>query len=100
MSTEISDSTKPLVLTSPTIRTVTSLQAELAERLDESGTVQIDGSAVDRIDTAALQLLAVFVRDLRAEARAVEWVGRSVGLQKAANSLGLSMVLGLDSDKA
>jgi ABC-type transporter Mla MlaB component len=98
---EISDSTKPLVLTtSPSIRTVTSLQAELAERLDESGTVQIDGSAVDRIDTAALQLLAVFVRDLRAEARAVEWVGRSVGLQKAANGLGLSMLLGLDSDKA
>ena len=99
MSTEISDSSKPLVLTSPTIRTVTSLQAELAERLDESGTVQIDGSAVDRIDTAALQLLAVFVRDLRAEARAVEWVGCSVGLQKAANGLGLSVALGLDSDK-
>jgi ABC-type transporter Mla MlaB component len=87
------------VLSFPTIRTVTSLQAELAERLDESGAVQIDGSAVDRIDTAALQLLAVFVRDVRAEAREVEWVGCSAGLRKAANGLGLSMALGLDSGK-
>ena len=104
MSSESSDSStplesKPIVLISPTIRTVTSLQAELAVRLDESGAVQIDGSAVDRADTAALQLLAVFVRDMRAEARAVEWVGCSVGLRKAANGLGLSMALGLGSDK-
>jgi ABC-type transporter Mla MlaB component len=94
-----SDSSKPIVLASPTIRTVTSLQAELAERLDESGAVQIDGSAVDRVDTAALQLLAVFVRDLRAQARAVEWVGCSSGLRKAASGLGLSVALGLGSDK-
>jgi ABC-type transporter Mla MlaB component len=88
-----------MVLSSPTIRTVTSLQAELAERLDESGTIQIDGSGVDRIDTAALQLLAVFVRDVRAEAREVEWLGCSASLRKAANGLGLSTALGLDSDK-
>jgi phospholipid transport system transporter-binding protein len=104
VSSDSSDSStpiesKPIVLISPTIRTVTSLQAELAVRLDESGAVQIDGSAVDRVDTAALQLLAVFVRDLRAEARAVEWVGCSAGLRKAANGLGLSMALGLGSDK-
>jgi phospholipid transport system transporter-binding protein len=104
VSSDSSDSStpiesKPIVLISPTIRTVTSLQAELAVRLDESGAVQIDGSAVDRVDTAALQLLAVFVRDLRAEARAVEWVGCSAGLRKAANGLGLSSALGLDSDK-
>jgi phospholipid transport system transporter-binding protein len=99
VSSESSDSSTPLVLTSPSIRTITSLQAQLAERLDESGTVRIDGSGVDRVDTAALQLLAVFVRDLRAEARAVEWIGCSVGLRKAANGLGLGMALGLDSDK-
>ena len=60
-----------LVLSSPTIRTIHSLQAELAERLDESGHVQIDGTSVDRVDTAGLQLLAAFVRDLHAEMR---WV--------------------------
>ena len=99
MSSTSSDSGKPIVLISPTIRTVTELQAELAERLDDSGTIQIDGSGVDRVDTAALQLLAVFVRDARAEAREVEWVGCSAGLRKAANGLGLSTALGLDSDK-
>jgi phospholipid transport system transporter-binding protein len=78
-----------LVLTSPTIRTITSLQTELAERLDESGPLQIDGTAVDRVDTAGLQLLAAFVRDLRAEARTVEWVGCSDALKKAAQALGL-----------
>jgi phospholipid transport system transporter-binding protein len=90
---------RPLVLTSPTIRTINSLQAQLAERLDESGNVQIDGSAVDRIDTAGLQLLAAFVRDLQAEARSVEWVGCSVALRRAANALGVAVALGLGSDK-
>ena len=82
-----------LALTSPTIRTINSLQTELAERLDESGPVQIDATAVDRVDTAGLQLLAAFIRDLRAEARTVEWVGCSDALQKAAQALGLHAAL-------
>lgn len=90
--------TKTLVLTSPTIRTVTEFQAELAERLDDSGAVQIDGAAVERIDTAGLQLLAAFVRELGGESRAVEWVGCSVGLRRAATALGLETALGLGSD--
>jgi phospholipid transport system transporter-binding protein len=84
-----------VVLTSPTIRTITSLQSELAERLDESGAVQIDATGVDRVDTAGLQLLAAFVRELRAEMRAVEWVGCSDALRKAAAALGLETALGL-----
>ena len=99
MSNEGPAVSKPLVLTSPTIRTVNDFQAELAERLDESGNVQIDGTAVDRVDTAGLQLLAAFVRDLRSEARSVEWVGSSVALRRAANALGLGVALGLGNDK-
>jgi phospholipid transport system transporter-binding protein len=82
-----------VVLTSPTIRSITSLQSELAERLDESGGVQIDATAVDRVDTAGLQLLAAFVRDLRAEMRTVEWIGCSDSLRKAATALGLETTL-------
>ena len=89
-----------LVLTSPTIRTITSLQTELAERLDESGPLQIDATAVDRVDTAGLQLLAAFVRDLRAEARTVEWVGCSDALQKAVRALGLHSALCLPGTTA
>ena len=82
-----------VVLTSPTIRTITALQSELAERLDDSGSVQIDATAVDRVDTAGLQLLAAFVRDLRAEMRTVEWVGCSDALRKTAAALGLEAAL-------
>jgi ABC-type transporter Mla MlaB component len=71
----------------------------LAERLDDSGTVQIDGAAVDRVDTAGLQLLAAFIRDLQAQLRAVEWIGCSAALRRAANSLGLAVALGLGSDQ-
>jgi phospholipid transport system transporter-binding protein len=85
----------PLRLGSTTIRNITAFQAELAERLDESGSVQIDGSAVERVDTATLQLLAAFVRDLRAESRAVEWVDCSAALRRAAGSLGLESALSL-----
>ena len=87
--------TSSLRLESTTIRDVTALQGELAERLDESGPVQIDGSGVDRIDTATLQLLAAFVRDLRAEARAVEWIDCSPALRRAAGALGLESALSL-----
>ena len=87
--------TSPLRLGSTTIRTVTAFQAQLAERLDESGPVQIDGSGVERVDTATLQLLVAFVRDLRAEARAVEWVDCSPALRRAAGSLGLESALSL-----
>jgi ABC-type transporter Mla MlaB component len=89
---------RPLVLGSPTIRTINSLQTELAERLDESGNVQIDGTAVDRVDTAGLQLLAAFVRELQSEARSVEWLGCCIGLQRAATALGLAQALSLGAD--
>jgi anti-anti-sigma regulatory factor len=95
MTTEGSSNSPPLRLGSTTIRTVTAFQAELAERLDESGNVQIDGGGVERIDTATLQLLAAFVRDLRAEARSVEWIECSAVLRRAAGSLGLESALNL-----
>jgi anti-anti-sigma regulatory factor len=93
MTTESSDS--PLRLGSVTIRNITAFQAELAELLDASGPVQIDGSGVERVDTATLQLLVAFVRELRAEARAVQWVDCSAVLRRAASSLGLESALSL-----
>jgi ABC-type transporter Mla MlaB component len=89
----------PLRLGSTTLRDVTALQAELAERLDDSGTVHIDARAVQRIDTATLQLLAAFVRDLRADGRVVEWTECSDALRRAADSLGLAGALDLAVDQ-
>jgi ABC-type transporter Mla MlaB component len=97
--TEAIVSNTPLRLGSTTLRDVTAFQAELAQRLDDSGTVQIDASAVQRIDTGTLQLLAAFIRDLRADARHVEWTECSTALRRAAKSLGLASALELAVDQ-
>src|SRR5256885_1040471 len=98
--TDVSPGNLRLSLGSLTIRNVTDLQSQLAERLDESGTVQIDASGAERVDTSILQLLAAFVRDLRADARSVEWSGCSPALRRAAESLGLVSELGLAVDNS
>ncbi len=56
--------------------------------------MQIDASAVQRIDTASLQVLAAFARDRRAGGLAVEWVGVPACLTEAATVLDLTTVLG------
>lgn len=69
------------------------LQAQLAGRLQEPEAVTVDVSALQRIDTAGLQLLAAFVRDRRTAGRAVEWRGRAAALDSAASLLGLNDML-------
>ncbi|HEV7135688.1 MAG TPA: STAS domain-containing protein [Steroidobacteraceae bacterium] len=78
-----------------TVAAADSLKAELARRLDESGPVTLDVSALQRIDTAALQLLAAFIRDRRTAGRAVTWRGRAAALDSAAARLGLHDMLEL-----
>lgn len=87
---------QPLRLGSPTIRTITAFQAELTQQFDDFGRVQIDGGTAERVDTAAVQLLAAFVRDLRADGRNVEWTACSPALLRAARMLGLAAALGLE----
>jgi ABC-type transporter Mla MlaB component len=96
--TELSPGSVALKLTSATIRTATTIHAELVAHLDESGTVKIDGGAVERIDTAILQLLAAYVRDVLADGRTVEWVACSSALRRAARALGLELALELPAD--
>ena len=87
----------PLRLESSAIRMAAALQNELAARLDESGTVTIDGGSVERIDTATLQLLAAFVRELNEASRTVVWSACSPALRRASNILGLKNALRLPS---
>lgn len=86
---------EPLKLGPASIRTAEELRNELAARLLNAGAVTIDASTVERIDTASLQLLTAFVREMRAASRPVEWLGRSDALERAATVLGLSAALGL-----
>jgi ABC-type transporter Mla MlaB component len=98
-ATERARDNDPLRLDSSTVRVAAALQRELVARLDESGPVHIDGGAVERVDTASLQLLAAFVRDLRAASRPVEWLARSDALERAAQSLGLGRALGFPASE-
>ena len=81
-----------------TLAEAESLKSELARRLEHSGTVIVDTSALERIDTAGLQLLAAFVRDRRMAGRAVQWRGPAGALESAAALLGLGRMLELTGE--
>lgn len=78
-----------------TLAEADSLKAALAGLIDEPRAVTLDASAVQRIDTAALQLLAAFARDRRIGGRTLEWRGAEHALDPAARLLGMSDLLGL-----
>ena len=70
-----------LRLDSAAVRIGSKLKGGLLLLLEADGVVRIDGSAVERIDTATLQVLAAFSRDLRAHSRALQWCGQSAVLE-------------------
>jgi phospholipid transport system transporter-binding protein len=72
---------------------------DLKEKLLEyqGARVQLDGIRVERVDTAALQLLFAFVNS---PAITVGWVEASTELLTAARLLGLSSLMGLPLNNA
>jgi ABC-type transporter Mla MlaB component len=81
-----------------TVAEVDALKSALTRRLNESAPVTLDVSALQRIDTAGLQLLAAFVRDRRTAGRAIAWRGRASALEAAAGLLGLHHMLELPGE--
>jgi ABC-type transporter Mla MlaB component len=79
------------------IASAAGLRTTLLKRLSDTGNVQIDASAVQRVDTASLQVLAAFARDRRADGLAVEWLGVPACLAEAATVLDLTNTLGFGS---
>ena len=77
------------------IASAAKLRAALLKRLGDGGSVRIDAGAVQRVDSAGLQVLAAFARDRRAAGRAVEWVSVPGSLADAATLLSLTDALGL-----
>ncbi|MET0329792.1 MAG: STAS domain-containing protein [Dyella sp.] len=55
----------------------------------------LDGVAVERIDSAALQLLYAFGRDAVARGNPPTWAGVSAPLREAADLLGMTHILAL-----
>ena len=78
-----------------TVKDAAQLQIFLCGYLEAQESVVLDAANVERIDTAALQLLCAFVRDRQARGLKVQWQGSSPALQEAADLLALRPLLGL-----
>jgi ABC-type transporter Mla MlaB component len=76
------------------------LKEQLSRRLHDAAVVRLDASRVERVHSAALQLLCLFCRERRAAGRHVEFVAPSASLLSAATLLGLSPLLDLARTRA
>lgn len=76
------------------IADVGGLHQQLRKAL-ESSEIVLDGTTVERVDTAALQVLVAFQRDAQKHGCRVSWAGVSAPLHDAATQLGLAQVLAL-----
>jgi ABC-type transporter Mla MlaB component len=86
----------PIVVTLPgncTVKDAAGLQQTLCKVAQETATVIVDVAALDRIDTATMQLLCAFVRDRAARNQKVAWNGTSRALGEASRLLGVSALL-------
>jgi phospholipid transport system transporter-binding protein len=71
-----------------------NLYGKLNSVLAHAKPVALDASRVERVDTAALQLLAAFCRTAREAGLALRWRDASPALREAAAMLGLHDALG------
>jgi len=78
-----------------TVSDAGSLKERLAGLLDEPQAVTLDITALQRIDTAGMQLITAFVRERAGHGRPVEWQGTAPVLATAAHLLGLTSLLKL-----
>ncbi|MGE7136096.1 STAS domain-containing protein [Luteibacter sp. NPDC031894] len=72
-----------------------ALRDTLLAVLAAGGPVELDGTAVAQVDTAALQVLAAFSRDARAAGLPVAWTGVSDSLRRGVSVLGLDALIEL-----
>lgn len=76
------------------------LKSALTPLVGAAAVVRLDVSALQRIDSAALQILCAFLRERRSRKRATEWQGVPAVLRQAASLLGLSAELGLPEQES
>lgn len=69
------------------------LHGTLLAHLAEGAPVEVDGSRVEEIDTAILQLLASLWRTAQERGIACSWLGASEALRRAATLLGVAPML-------
>ncbi|MEH6543652.1 MAG: STAS domain-containing protein [Porticoccaceae bacterium] len=80
-----------------TVSQSTGLKERFSALLENNASdIALDGSAVENIDSAALQLLLAFVMELKARNCKVLWPHISPQLLSRSQTLGLSAVFGMD----
>lgn len=79
------------------VKDAAALKVSLCAIAKHSDAVTLDVSAVERVDTATMQLLCAFVRDRSGRKQSVTWRGESQALQDAVRLLGIGALLGFDS---
>lgn len=82
------------------ISVVGELRVLLLEALAAKQSVVLDGSAVERADTAALQVLTAFFQDARSQDIVVQWSSASEALIHSAELLGIADILDLKAKAA
>ena len=76
-----------------TVRESIDLRTALLELCDEPEAVVLDLASIERIDTAAMQVICAFIRDRRKAGRVVELSGEPEAFREAAQLLGLQHAL-------
>lgn len=82
------------------VKDAAALKVSLCAFSNHSDAVTLDVSAVERVDTATMQLLCAFVRDRDGRQQSVTWRGESQALQDAVRLLGVGALLGFEQGVA
>lgn len=69
---------------------------KLTDLLEHASSISINAADLNRVDTAAVQLLVVFIKALQEQNISFEWHSRSSELEKVAGQLGLEPMLHLE----
>lgn len=75
---------------------ISTLKAQLDDAVSKNTDVALLGVNVEKVDTAALQLLAVFSEQVRAKGNTLSWIQPSEEVGNVAALLGLESALCLD----
>jgi anti-anti-sigma regulatory factor len=76
-----------------TIHEAAAIKAHMLEQLARPSPYEIDGSAVERIDAAGVQLIVAFALDCLERSLAYGWKGRSEALEQAIELLSVGALL-------
>ena len=79
-----------------TIAEVAGLQGSMRSLLESAMTLTLNGSSVEQVDGAGIQLLAAFINEAANRRIEIHWTGVSLPLRSAAVQLSLDAFLGLE----